>query len=95
VQPVEKLRKTFGKWLGEYEVGKISPAQTVATKFRNDKADIADQAPTGLDLKKLIIDHEASIEDVFTSLINAVVSATGSLNILRASQYPSSFSSPG
>ncbi|KAL5316373.1 hypothetical protein ACEPPN_015418 [Leptodophora sp. 'Broadleaf-Isolate-01'] len=46
---------------------------------------------TGVDLQKLINDYGATVEDIFESLVESVISTTGSLNIICASQFPSSF----
>jgi len=44
------------------------------------------------DRDRLIVDYHVNVGDVYASLVDAVVSGTNSLNIICASQHPSSFS---
>jgi hypothetical protein len=44
-----------------------------------------------LKLEKLLVDYDTTVEDVYASLVDAVVSATESLNIICASQSPNRF----
>jgi hypothetical protein len=45
----------------------------------------------GFDRQKLIIDYHMPVEEIYASLVDAVVSNTKSLNIVCASQYPGPF----
>jgi len=47
---------------------------------------------SGLDLDNIIIDYNAGLEDIYTSLVKAVVLDTGCLDIICASQPPNTFS---
>lgn len=58
--------------------------------MENDREDYLVHV-AGIDLKKLIVDYGAAVEDIFESLVDSIISATGSLNIICASQFPSSF----
>ena len=60
-------------------------------RSRRDESGSAPELLSGLCMRKLVLDYAAEVEDIYASLVDAVLSATHSLNILCAVQNSSTF----